>query len=53
MKELLDASIPLQQMADELVQMALRQGSDDNISVCICFCQGKVKVQENKPFILD
>ena len=35
-KELLNSNIPLQQMADDLVQMALRQGSDDNISACIC-----------------
>lgn len=53
MKELLDGDMPLHQMVDELIQMALRQGSDDNISVCICSCQGNVEVQENKPFILD
>ena len=53
MKELLDRNLPLPHMVDELIQMALRQGSDDNISVCICSCQGNVEVQENKPFILD
>jgi protein phosphatase len=34
--ELLSSNIPLRQMADDLVQMALMQGSDDNISACIC-----------------
>ena len=53
MKELLDGDMPLHQMVDELIQMAIRQGSDDNISVCICSCQGNFEVQENKPFILD
>ena len=53
MKELLDRDLPLPHMVDELIQMALRQRSDDNISVCICSCQGNVEVQENKPFILD
>lgn len=53
MKELLDENIPLHQMVDDLVQMAHRQGSEDNISVCICSCKGNADVQENKPFILD
>lgn len=52
-KEMLDSDKPLHQMTDELVQMALRQGSDDNISICICSGQGSIEVQENKPFILD
>lgn len=53
MKELLDRDMPLQQMVDDLIQMALGQGSDDNISVCICSCEGNVEMQENKPFILN
>lgn len=52
-KELLDCNVPIQQMVDELIQMALRQGSDDNISVCICSRQGNVDAQEKKPFVLD
>lgn len=36
LEAMLGRDIPLRQMADELVQTALAQGSDDNISVCIC-----------------
>lgn len=52
-KELLDSDWPLQQIVDELIKRALRQGSDDNISVCICSGQGISNVQEKTPFILD
>lgn len=52
-KDILDSDLPLQQMADSLVEKALRQGADDNISVCICAGQGKAEVIEKKPFILD
>ena len=52
-KEVLDKDIPLQQAADELVIMALRHGSEDNISVCICASQEKAEKKEIKHFILD
>lgn len=34
--ELVGSNMSLQQIVDELVQMALRQGSNDNISACLC-----------------
>ena len=52
-KSILDSDIPLQQMVDTLVESALQQGADDNISVCICAGEGVVDVVEQKPFILD
>lgn len=53
MVKMLKSDITLQQMADELVQMALQQGSNDNISVCICSGQGTGETQENESFTLD
>lgn len=52
-KEILSRDIPLDRMADVLVETALNQGSDDNISVCICAARGKTTVTENKPFVLE
>ncbi len=52
-KEILDSEMTLQEMADELIDRAIRQGAYDNISVCICAVQGTEKAEENKPFILD
>lgn len=52
-KKLLDSGLPLQEVVDKLVHNALLNGSDDNISVCICGSQTAPIVQENKPFILD
>ena len=52
-KEILGRDISLQEMVDALVERALDQGSDDNISVCICARQGEVNVVEKKPFVLD
>lgn len=52
-KTILDSGMPLQQMVDTLIEKALRQGSDDNISVCICAGEGKAEIVEKKPFILD
>lgn len=51
--QILSSGVPLPQMADTLVQRALEQGAEDNISVCICSAQGEVTVTESKPFILD
>ena len=52
-KTILDSDMPLQQMVDTLIDKALQQGSDDNISVCICAGQGKSEIVDKKPFILD
>lgn len=52
-KEILDSDMSLQQMADTLIEKALVQGADDNISVCICAGQGAVEIVENTEFILD
>ena len=48
-----ESGLPLKQIANELVELALKQGSEDNISVCICAGQGTSETQENAPFILD
>ena len=52
-KEILSRDIPLDRMADILVEAALNQDSDDNISVCICGARGNTTVIENKPFVLE
>lgn len=52
-RKILDSNIPLREMADELVNKAIQQGSDDNISVCICASQETANVIEKEPFILD
>jgi len=52
-KEILSRDIPLNEMVDILVETALNQGSDDNISVCICAARGNVTITETKPFVLD
>ena len=53
LKEILSQDIPLDEMVDLLIKTALDQGSDDNISVCICAGHGKKVIKENKPFILE
>lgn len=52
-KEILSRDIPLDEMADVLIKTALDQGSDDNISVCICASRESAVVTEDKPFILE
>lgn len=52
-EELLGSDLSLQEMADVLVEKAISQGADDNISVCICSRPGQVIAPQNKPFILD
>lgn len=52
-RKILDSDMPLQQMVNTLIEKALEQGADDNISVCICAGQGTVDVVESKPFVLD
>ena len=51
--EILSGDSSLESMADALIETALAQGSDDNISVCICAAQGKTVITEEKPFVLE
>lgn len=39
--------------AHRLVTMALEQGSNDNVTVCLCVCPGSLSLPESTPFILD
>lgn len=52
-KDILSRDIPLDEMVNLLVETALNQGSDDNISVCICAARGTAAIIENKPFVLE
>lgn len=52
-KDILARDVPLDEMANMLVETALSQGSDDNISVCICAARGNTVITENKPFVLE
>lgn len=51
--EILSRDIPLSAMADALVEAAYQQGSEDNISVCICAAGGKAMTVKNEPFVLE
>lgn len=53
LKNILSRDIPLNEMVDTLVETALNQGSDDNISVCICAAHGNITITESKPFVLE
>lgn len=52
-KEILSRDIPIDEIVDVLVETALNQGSDDNISACICAARGNTITNESKPFILE
>lgn len=52
-KNVLHSDLPLQEMVDTLIDMALSNGADDNISICICAGEGKLEIIEKKPFILE
>ena len=52
-KDILSRDIPIDDMVDVLVENALNQGSDDNISVCICAARGSKIISESKPFVLE
>lgn len=52
-KEILSRDIPIDEMVNLLVETALNQGSDDNISVCICAARGSIAIAEDKPFVLE
>lgn len=51
--EILSDDLALEDMANKLVALALSNGSEDNISVCICGRQGRVTAAQSTPFILD
>lgn len=51
--ETLSGDMPLDEMVDILIETALNQGSDDNISVCICAARGNAAIQTTKPFVLE
>lgn len=52
-KEILSRDVSLDELVDVLVETALNQGSDDNISVCICAARGSTTITESKPFVLE
>lgn len=51
--EILSKDVPPEEKVRELVENALENGSDDNITVCICAGDGRPVVKENEPFLLD
>jgi len=52
-KEALDKSCSLKETADNLVQLALKNGSEDNISIIICSREGSLAHDDSEPYILD
>lgn len=51
--EILLKDTSLEEKAKEMVESGLVNGSDDNITVCICASEGEQTIKETKPFILD
>jgi serine/threonine protein phosphatase PrpC len=51
--EILSKDVPPEEKVRELVENALENGSDDNITVCICAGDGRPAEKENEPFLLD
>lgn len=51
--EILLRDTSLEDKAKDMVETALANGSDDNITVCICARDGEQIAKETKPFILD
>lgn len=52
-KEILSSELSVGEKANQLVEKALANGSDDNTSVCICSRVGGKTQVEKKPFVLD
>lgn len=52
-EQVLGSNMTLQEMADFLVEKAIAQGADDNISVCICCAQGSAEATAETDFVLD
>ena len=51
--EILSSDSSLENMAESLVKKALEQGSDDNISLCVCAAAEKMEIKEDISFVLD
>lgn len=51
--EILLRDTSIEDKAKDMVETALANGSDDNITVCICARDGEQIAKETKPFILD
>lgn len=51
--EILLRNTSLEDKAKDMVETALANGSDDNISICICARDGERIAKEFKPYILD
>lgn len=51
--EILLRDTSLEDKAKDMVETALANGSDDNITVCICARDGEQIAKETRPFILD
>ncbi len=52
-KAVLDMELSLIDKTSILVDKAILNGSDDNISVCICSSDERLVYEEKKPFVLD
>lgn len=53
LKELLRQSGSPAEQVERLVEYALRAGSDDNVTVCLCACRGGARPAAEAPFVLD
>lgn len=53
LRQILASEAPLADMADQLTALAKTQGSNDNITVCLCRRPGTICLQEDTPFLLD
>lgn len=53
MKEILSRNVSLAEIVDTLIETALSQGSEDNISVCICAARGNTAIPLTEPFVLE
>lgn len=52
--EILSSDESLEQKANDLIKIALAEGSQDNLSVCLCGRKGKaISWQEEESFVLD
>lgn len=49
----LGGSDPLSDKAERLVELALSHGSSDNITACLCACQGEITFAEEERYALD
>lgn len=52
-RAVLDSDMTLPQKVDVLIEKALNNGADDNISVCICSAEQTADTEEQESFVLD